>query len=132
MPAVLRRSTRPARIPAAPVGTPVAIAAAVVTLTLTPVSISVTVPGLAVPERAGALRLRRSTLTLTGLPLTALTLIVRGHRTQRAPQLFRGPLKAPQLLAKILDVPLVGRLLPVRFLEDFQHLIHFVDGLAER
>jgi hypothetical protein len=44
---------------------------------------------------------------------------------------FRGPLKTPQLLAQRVDLALVGGLLPLGFLEHFQHLIELIQRFTQ-
>ena len=57
-----------------------------------------------------------------------LLLILRLHPRD----LFGRPVESAQLLAQRFDFALVGGLLPIRFLQQLKHFVHFVDGLAQR
>jgi hypothetical protein len=79
--------------------------------------------------------LRTARIALIPMPaaliaMRAMRLALPAWRTV-ALDFFRGPLKAPQLLAQRVDLALVGGLLPLGFLEHFQHLIELIQRFTQ-
>lgn len=63
--------------------------------------------------------------------VTAWLGLLRWLRRTLPGDFLHGPLKAAQLLVEGFDLALVGRLLPFRFLEQFEQFVELIEGFAQ-